>query len=125
MKYLKHFIIYLLSFLINYIIFILFINFVNINNGVGVQILNLISWISSMLFIYFIDKLVVPDLVNENNSKELYQFILIRILSLIIEAMILYIFVMVFRMDAIKVKFISLIMLFIFNHFYVSRVKFN
>ena len=78
-----------------------------------------------MLFIYFIDKLVVPDLVNENNSKELYQFILIRILSLIIEAMILYIFVMVFRMDAIKVKFISLIMLFIFNHFYVSRVKFN
>ena len=125
MKYLKHFIIYLLSFLINYLIFMLFIKLINVDNGVGVQILNLISWISSMLFIYFIDKLVVPDLVNENNSKELYQFILTRILSLIIEAMILYIFVMVFRMDAIKVKFISLIMLFIFNHFYVSRVKFN
>jgi putative flippase GtrA len=99
--------------------------FVKENSVVGIQIVNLISWTISMLFIFFVDKLFVPDLVNENNSKELHKFILIRLLSLIIEVMILFIFASVIRFDYYKVKLISLVLLFFFNHFYVSHVKFN
>lgn len=124
-NYLKHMLIHLISFIINYLIFIFFMIFVKENSAVGIQIVNLLAWIISMLFIFFIDKLFVPDLVNENNSKELHKFILIRLLSLIIEVMILFIFVSVIRIDYHKVKLISLALLFFFNHFYVSRVKFN
>lgn len=124
-NYLKHILIHLISFIINYLIFILFMLFVSENSVVGIQIVNLISWIISMLFIFFVDKMFVPDLVNENNSSELFKFILIRILSLIIEVMVLYIFVVMIRFDYYTVKLISLILLFFFNHFYVTRVKFN
>ena len=124
-NYLTHMLIHLISFVINYLIFIFFMMFVKESSVVGIQIVNLISWIISMLFIFFVDKLFVPDLVNENNSKELHKFILIRLLSLIIEVMILFIFVSVIRIDYHKVKLISLALLFFFNHFYVSRIKFN
>lgn len=124
-NYLKHMLIHLISFIINYLIFIFFMMFVKENSVVGIQIVNLISWTISMLFIFFVDKIFVPDLVNENNSKELHKFILIRLLSLIIEVMILFIFVSVIRIDYHKVKLVSLVLLFFFNHFYVSRIKFN
>ena len=124
-NYLTHMLIHLISFVINYFIFIFLMTIVKENSVVGIQIANLISWVISMLFIFFVDKLFVPDLVNENNSKELYTFILIRLLSLIIEVMILFIFVSVIRLDYNVVKLISLGLLFFFNHFYVSRVKFN
>ena len=124
-NYLKHILIYLISFVINYLIFILFMFFVGKSSIVGIQVVNLISWIISMMFIFYVDKKFVPDLVNENNSNELFKFILIRLLSLIVEVMILFIFVSVFRSDYYIVKLISLILLFFFNHFYVRRVKFS
>ena len=122
-NYLKHMLVYLISFVLNYFIFILVMSFIKNNHIFGIQIANLCAWIVSMLFIFFIDKLFVPDLVNENNSSELHKFILIRILSLIIEVMVLFIFVNVFRFDYFTIKIISLILLFFFNHFYVSRIK--
>lgn len=124
-NYLTHMLIHLVSFVINYLIFIFLVTFAKENSVVAIQIINLISWVISMLFIFFIDKLFVPDLVNENNSKELHKFILIRLLSLIIEVMILFIFVSIIRFDYHVVKLISLVLLFFFNHFYVSRIKFN
>ena len=124
-NYLKHIVIYFISFVINYLIFISLMSFINFNNAIGIQIANLIAWIISMLFIFYVDKKFVPDLVNENNSNELFQFILIRILSLIIEIMILYIFVSIIGTNYLITKLISLILLFFFNHFYVRRVKFN
>ena len=78
-----------------------------------------------MLFLFFMDKLFVPDLVNENNSSELFKFVLIRILSLIIEVLILFIFVSVLRFDYNIVKLVSLILLFVLNHFYVTRIQFS
>ena len=124
-NYLKHIVIYFISFVINYLIFISLMSFIKFNNAIGIQIANLIAWIISMLFIFYVDKKFVPDLVNENNSNELFQFILIRILSLIIEIMILYIFVSIIGTNLYITKLVSLILLFFFNHFYVRRVKFN
>lgn len=123
-NYFKHFIIYLISFLLNYLIFIFLINIFGVG-AIAIQIINFLAWIVSMVFIFFVDKKIVPDLVNEHNSNELFQFILIRILSLIIEVLILFIFANVLRFDCYTVKLVSLILLFIFNHFYVSRVKFD
>lgn len=121
----KHLIIYLFSFGINYLIFILLMFFVNKNNAVGINIVNLIAWIVSMLFIFYVDKKYVPDLVDENNSSELFKFILIRIFSLIIEAVIIYIFIIILKNNYYLVKLISLIFLFIFNEFYVTHIKFK
>jgi len=77
-----------------------------------------------MLFIFFVDIFFVPELVNENNSNELFKFILIRILSLIIEGLILFIFVSILRIDCFIIKLISLTILFLLNRFYVTRIQF-
>ena len=122
-NYLKHLLIHLVSFILNYLIFILLMLVINKNNPVLVQIINLIAWLFSMLFIFYIDKKYVPDLVNENNSSELFKFILIRILSLIIEVIILFIFISIFQSNYYMTKLISLVILFIFNSFYVRRIK--
>ena len=121
----KHLVIHLISFLINYLIFIFLMIFINKNNGVGINIVNLIAWIISMLFIFYIDNKYVPDLVDENNSIELFKFILIRIFSLIIEALIIYIFIIILKNNYYLVKIISLLLLFIFNEFYVRHIKFK
>lgn len=124
-NYFKHALIHLISFVLNYLIFIFFMKFIVHENLIGIQIINLISWFISMMFIFFIDKLFVPDLVNENNSNELFHFILIRILSLIIESIILFIFISILKNNYYNVKLVSLILLFFFNHFYVRRIKFK
>ena len=124
-NHLKYLIIYLISFIINYLIFIFFMMFIMDNNVIGINIINLFAWIISMLFIFFIDRLFVPDLVDENNSKELFKFILIRILSLIIESLIIYIFIIILRNNYYLVKFISLVLLFILNEFYIKHIQFK
>ena len=124
-NHLKHLFIYFLSFCINYFIFIFGVLFVSKNSIVGMNIVNLIAWIISMLFIFYIDKKYVPDLVDENNSKELFKFILIRIFSLIIEFLIIYIFIIILGFNYYLVKLISLILLFIFNEFCIRKIKFE
>jgi len=121
----KHLIIYLMSFLINYLIFIFLMLFVSKNNVIGINIVNLIAWIISMLFIFYIDKKYVPDLVDENNSSELVKFILVRVLSLIIETLIIYIFIIILKNNYYLVKLISLILLFGLNEFYVRNFKYK
>ena len=122
-KYLKYVLIHLLSFIINYLIFIILMFIMKTNNAVTVQIINLIAWIISMLFVFYIDKKYVPDLINENNSSELFKFILIRILSFMIEAIILFIFISIFKSNYYMIKLISLSILFIFNNFYVRKIQ--
>ncbi len=124
-NYLKHLIIYLMSFMINYLIFIVLMLFISYKNYIGIQIINVIAWIISMLFIFYVDQKYVPDLVDENNSKELFKFILVRILSLIIESIIIFVFINIFQYNYYLIKLFSLVSLFILNSFYVKNIKFK
>ena len=113
-----------ISFIINYSIFISLMLFSK-ESIIGINLVNLISWIVSMLFIFYIDKRFVPDLVDENNSSELFKFILIRILSFIIESLIIYIFIIMLNMNYYIIKLISLVLLFLLNEFYVRHIQFK
>ena len=124
-NYLKHLIIYLMSFLINYLIFIVLMLFISYKNYIGIQIINVIAWIISMLFVFYVDQKYVPDLVDENNSKELFKFILVRLLSLIIESIIIFVFINIFQCNYYLIKLFSLMSLFILNSFYVKNIKFK
>ena len=124
-NHLKHFIIYFISFCINYLFFVLFMLFINIENVIAINLINLFAWIISMIFIFYVDKKFVPDLVDENNSKELFKFILIRVFSLIVESLIIFIFIIVLKFDYYVVKLISLSLLFVLNEFYVRHVQFK
>lgn len=124
-NYLKHLIIYLMSFMINYLIFIVLMLFISYKNYIGIQIINVIAWLISMLFIFYVDQKYVPDLVDENNSKELFKFILVRLLSLIIESIIIFVFIDIFQCNYYLIKLFSLVSLFILNSFYVKNIKFK
>ena len=114
-----------MSFMINYLIFIVLMLFISYKNYIGIQIINVIAWIISMLFIFYVDQKYVPDLVDENNSKDLFKFILVRILSLIIESIIIFVFINIFQCNYYLIKLFSLMSLFILNSFYVKNIKFK
>ena len=119
----KYLIIHLASFCLNYLIFIIGMFFVNHDNVIIINIINLLAWIASMIFIFFIDKIWVPDLIDENNNSELFKFILIRVFSLIIESMIIFIFIIVLNKNHYLVKLISLFLLFVLNEVYVRKIQ--
>ena len=63
----KHLIIYLISFAINYLIFIFLMLFVNENSAVGINVVNLIAWIVSMIksmFLIWLMKIIVANYLN-------------------------------------------------------------
>lgn len=123
---LVHLFIHFISFLINYSIFVIFMSFFyNTKDVIFIQIVNLISWICSMLFIFFVDKKYVPDLVDENNSSEMFKFFLIRGISLVFESLILFAFVSVFMNNFYIIKLVSLCILYFINMIYVKRIKFK
>ncbi len=125
-NFLIHLFIHFISFLINYSIFIMLMALIyNDKDVIFIQIVNLISWICSMLFIFFVDKKYVPDLVDENNSSEMFKFFLIRGVSLVFESLILFIFVSIFMNNFYIVKLISLCILYFINMVYVKRIKFK
>ena len=123
-NYALHLFIYFISFALNYIIFLIGMLLFN-NKLVGMHLINLISFILSMLFIFYVDKKYVPDLVDENNSSELLKFILLRIFGLIFEAIILYIFISILDYKFYFIKFIGLFILFILNSFCVKKFKYK
>ena len=119
----KNLIIHLISFSLNYLMFIIGMFFANYHNVIIINIINLLAWVVSMVFIFVVDKIWIPDLIDENNSSELFKFILIRIFSLIIESMIIFVFIIVLNKNHYLVKLISLFLLFVLNGFYVRKIK--
>lgn len=94
------------------------------NININYKICTILSWILSVIFAYFVNKIYVFN-KRENSLKEFINFVLARLLSLGIE----FIF-MIFMVDLIKVndriakifvQFIVLVLNYIFSKFLVFK----
>ena len=77
---------------------------------------NVLSWIIAVLFAYITNKIYVFESKSKKNIKEITSFFFFRVVSLIIEMIILYIFVDILHIDDLVTKIIAQIIVIVSNY---------
>lgn len=111
----KYFIIGVATTALNYIVFALLINFANIEMHTS----NIIAWFVGVIFAYITNKLFVFESKSFKFNvlgKEILSFGTARILSLVLEEIILYVFVNLLNMNQLIIKLIANVIVIIVNY---------
>ena len=115
-----------LTTLVSIIIYFTFTKIIHINYMIS----NIISWVGSVLFAYITNKKFVFKSTCETKKqviKEIYQFFNYRILSLIIDILLMYVFVELINVDdmisKIIVQIIVIILNYVFSKLFVFKKK--
>ena len=77
---------------------------------------NVLSWIIAVLFAYVTNKIFVFESKSKKNIKEITSFFFFRVVSLIMEMVILYIFVDMLHIDDLVTKIIAQIIVIVSNY---------
>jgi len=88
----------------------------NPNNDLELQISNIISWIISVLFAYITNKLYVFETKEKNILKEIIKFFSSRILTLILDILLMYILVSILKFNDQIIKLLVTIIVIVLNY---------
>lgn len=77
---------------------------------------NILSWIIAVLFAYVTNKIFVFESKSKKNIKEITSFFFFRVVSLIMEMIILYVFVDMLHIDDLVTKIIAQIIVIVSNY---------
>lgn len=119
--------------IINYLIFGVLTTLISIVNyaiftkvfHIDYLISNVLSWIIAVLFAYITNKIYVFESKSKKNIKEITSFFFFRVVSLIIEMIILYIFVDILHIDDLVTKIIAQIIVIVSNYVFSKVFVFN
>ena len=96
--------------------------------GINYLVSNIISWIISVAFAYITNKIFV----FKNNVKEkkqvfiqIYQFVKFRLLSLVIDVLLMYLFVEIIKMDDMIAKVINQVIVIVLNYVFSKLFVFK
>lgn len=96
--------------------------------GINYLVSNIISWIISVAFAYITNKIFV----FKNNVKEkkqvfiqIYQFVKFRLLSLVIDVLLMYLFVEIIKMDDMVAKVINQVIVIVLNYVFSKLFVFK
>ena len=99
--------------------------FLNPDNGVQLQVANIISWILSVTFAYFANRRYVFKSQNEKTLKEAFSFYLTRVSTLLIDMAIMYIFVSVLGLNDKIIKLVVQVVVVILNYIFGKFIVFK
>ena len=88
------------------------------NKPVELQIANILSWIAGVAFAYITNRKYVFESQNNNIKKELSSFVGARIITLIMDMLIMYIGVTIFKGNDKVIKIISQIIVIVSNYLF-------
>ena len=77
---------------------------------------NVLSWIIAVLFAYITNKIFVFESKSKKNIKEITSFFFFRVVSLIMEMVILYVFVDMLHIDDLVTKIIAQVIVIVSNY---------
>ena len=122
LKY-KHIINYLffgvLSTLINLVIYyVLTITILNPKNAIHLQIANIVSWIGAVIFAYITNRKYVFESKNKKILKEFTSFFGARIITLLMDIVIMFIGVTLLKQDDKIFKIISQVVVIVSNYIF-------
>lgn len=101
-----------LTTLISIVTYALFAKVFNIDYLIS----NVLSWIIAVLFAYITNKIFVFESKSKKNIKEITSFFFFRVVSLIMEMIILYVFVDMLHIDDLVTKIIAQVIVIVSNY---------
>ncbi len=92
--------------------------------GMDPLISNVISWILAVTFAYFTNKTIVFK-NKDKNSKQVFDFIFYRLVTLGIEEAIIYVMINLLSIDDLLTKVVAQIVVFIANYLFSKLIVFK
>ena len=86
---------------------------------------NILSWIIAVLFAYITNKIFVFESKSKKNIKEITSFFFFRVVSLIMEMIILYVFVDMLHIDDLVTKIIAQVIVIVSNYVFSKEFVFK
>ena len=86
------------------------------DNALYLQIANILSWICAVAFAYFTNRKYVFESKNKNKTKEALKFVSSRIITLLLDMLIMGVFVSIIGVDDKIMKIISQIVIIVLNY---------
>ena len=105
--------------------YLLTITLLDANKGLELQIANILSWCIGVLFAYFTNRKYVFSSNNMEKTKEFFKFISSRLLTLILDMSIMFIFVSCLKYSDQVMKLISQIIVIICNYILSKVIVFK
>ena len=105
--------------------YILTSTILNPNNPILLQISNILSWTSGVIFAYITNKKYVFNSKNKNIKKEFTSFIIARLITLFIDMIIMFIGVTIIKGNDKIIKIIYQIVVIISNYLFSKLIIFK
>jgi putative flippase GtrA len=99
--------------------------FLNASSAIELQIANIISWIFAVLFAYITNRIFVFKSKNKNYLKELFNFFASRILTLLMDMLIMFILVTELSLSDTIGKLVSQVVVTIANYIFSKLFVFK
>lgn len=98
--------------------YILVFTILNPDNAIELQIANIISWIAGVTFAYITNRKFVFNSKNNNLKKEISSFVGARLVTLVMDMLIMYLGVIILKGNDKLLKIISQIIVIISNYLF-------
>lgn len=88
----------------------------NPDDAIQLQIANILSWIAGVAFAYFTNRKYVFESKEKNKVKEAGKFVLARVITLVMDMIIMWLGVTVLHLNDKIIKLISQIVIIVSNY---------
>lgn len=90
--------------------------FLNPEDAIQLQIANILSWIAGVTFAYFTNRKFVFESKENNKLKEAGKFVLARVITLIMDMIVMWLGVTVLHLNDKIIKLISQVIIIVSNY---------
>jgi putative flippase GtrA len=109
---------FLTTFISLLVYYILTVTIIDPNSAVELQITNIISWIAGVIFAYITNRKYVFNSNNDNLFKEISSFVGFRIITLIMDMVIMFVGVTLLRKNDKIFKLVSQVIVIVGNYLF-------
>ena len=99
--------------------------FLNPEDAFQLQIANIISWIAGVIFAYFTNRKYVFKSKEKNQLKEASEFVLARVVTLVIDMVVMWLGVTVLHFNDKIIKLISQVLVIVLNYVFSKLFVFK
>lgn len=92
--------------------------FLNPENAIQLQVANILSWIAGVAFAYFTNRKYVFESKENNKLKEAGKFVLARVITLVMDMIIMWLGVTVLHLNDKIIKLISQVVIIVSNYIF-------
>lgn len=101
------------------------LTFLNPNNGIELQIANILSWIAGLIFAYFTNRKYVFESKNPNKLQEAAKFTASRLITLFLDMATMLIGVTLLKFNDKIIKLVAQILVIVGNYIFSKLFVFK